>query len=135
MTRILILFAFTATVAFAQKGEKLPFPEIVPKGFAHPDALGDRAHFRKEFENQRTRVLRVHLAADDTSGLYEAPDGLFVCFRECHVRLVDPDGHDQDIHLQDGESRWVWAGMRKLRNLSTHSVEMLFVEFKPAAQS
>jgi hypothetical protein len=35
--------------------------------------------------------------------------------------------------LQDGETRWVWAGMRKLKNLSPHPVEMLFVEFRAPA--
>lgn len=78
--------------------------------------MSERAHFEKQFENDRTRVLRLRLAPDDTSRLYETSDGLFICLRECHVRLLDPAGHDQDIHLQDEESRWVGAGMRRLKN-------------------
>jgi len=134
MTRLFVLFAFVTALGFAQKGDfKLP-PEIVPQELTHPDPLSDRVHFEKRFENTRTRVLRLHLAADDTSKLYEASDGLFICMRECHVRLVDPGGHDQDIHLQDEESRWVGAGMRRVKNLSTRPVEMLFVEFLSGAR-
>ena len=132
MTRPFVLFALAAALAFAQKRDIEARPEVVPQGFTHPDPLSDRAHFEKQFENDRTRVLRLHLAADDTSKLYETGDGLFICMRECQVRLVDPGGHDQDIHLQDEESRWVGAGTRRLKNLSTRPVEMLFVEFLSA---
>jgi hypothetical protein len=134
MTRLLVLFALAAALAFAQKGEIALPPDLVPQEFIHPDPLTDRAHFQKQFENDRTRVLRVHLAADDSSKLYETRDGLFICMRECHVRLLDPTGHDQDIHLQDEESRWVWSGTRRVKNLSTHPVEMLFVEFLSSAR-
>jgi hypothetical protein len=134
MTRLLVLFAFAAALGFAQKGDlKLP-PEIVPQELTHPDPLADHAHFEKRFENDRTRVLRLRLAADEVSRLYETSDGLFICVRECHVRLLDPAGHDQDIHLQDEESRWVWSGTRRVQNLSTHPVEMLFVEFLSSAR-
>lgn len=134
MAQLFVLFAFAAALALAQKGDiKLP-PEVVPQGFIHPDPVSDRAHFEKQFENDRTRVLRLHLAADDTSKLYETRDGLFICIRECHVRLLDPTGHDQDIHLQAEESRWVGAGTRRVKNLSTRPVEMLFVEFLSTAR-
>ena len=112
---------------------KLP-PEFIPPDVTHPDPLNDHAHFEKQFENGRTRVLRLHLAPDDVSKLYETADGLFICMRECHIRLLDPTGHDQDIHLQDEESRWVWSGIRRVKNLSTHPVEMLFVEFLGGAR-
>jgi hypothetical protein len=135
MARLFVLFALAATLAFAQKGDIKARPEVVPQGFTHPDPLSDRAHFEKQFENDRTRVLHLHLAADDSSKLYETGDGLFICMRECHVRLVDPSGHDQDIHLQAEESRWIGAGMLRVKNLSTHPVEMLFVEFLAGAHS
>ncbi len=128
MARILIALACMVSAAFAQKGGKMTFPDIVPPNFDHPDATAD-PHFTKQFQNDRTRVLRVHLAADEISQTYEAPDGLFVCLRECHVRLVYAGGHDQDIHLQDGETRWAYAGVQQLRNLSTRGVDMIFVEF------
>lgn len=134
MTRVLVLFAFAAALGFAQKGGAKVFPDFVPQDITHPDPLSDPAHFEKQFENGQTRVLRLHLAADDASKLYETRDGLFICMRECHIRLLDPTGHDQDIHLQDEESRWVWAGTRRVKNLSTHPVEMLFVEFLSSAR-
>jgi hypothetical protein len=134
MTRIFVLFALAAALAFAQKGDRSLPPDVVPQDLIHPDPLNDRAHFEKRFENGRTLVLRLRLAADETSKLYETGDGLFICFRECHLRLLDSSGHDQDIHLQDEESRWVWSGMRRVKNLSTHPLEMLFVEFLNGAR-
>lgn len=133
MVRMFVLALCAAAAAYAQKGGfKMP-PEVVPPGFMHPDALSDSAHFQKQFENERTRVLRAHLAPDETSKTFESPGALFVCFKECHVRLVEASGHDQDIHLQDRETRWVWMGTRSLKNLSTHPVDMLIVEFKGEA--
>jgi hypothetical protein len=56
---------------------------------------------------------------------------LFVCLRECHLRLTDPDGRIQDVHLEARQTRWVGAGARREKNLSTKPLEMLFIEWKP----
>ena len=121
------LLALAAALLFAQR--EISLPEITPKNFTFRDVLAvDPIHYRKELENDRVRVLRLNLKADESVPVHEALDGLFVCLRECHLRLTDPHGYVQDIHLEDGKSRWIGGGTRSEKNLSTHAVEMLFIE-------
>ena len=97
--------------------------------FTHRDVLAvDPIHYRKDLENEQVRVLHLNLRADESVPLHESNDGLFVCLKECHLRLADPGGHIQDIHLGNGQSRWIGAGTRTEKNLSTQPVEMLFIE-------
>ena len=60
------------------------------------------------------------------------PLGLLVCVTECHIRFTRPDGRVQDIHLQAGETRWVWEDTRSAKNLSPMPMEMLYIEMKTA---
>jgi len=123
-----LLAALAASVLFAQRA--LP-PEVVPKNFTFRDVLSvDRVHYREEYENDKVRVLRLNLKGDESVPVHKALDGLFVCLRECHLRLTDPHGYIQDIHLEDGRTRWIGGGTWSEKNLSTHAVEMVFVETK-----
>jgi hypothetical protein len=126
--RLLVMLTVLAASALLAQKDKMP-PEIAPKDFTFRDVLSiDPAHYRKEMENDQIRVLRLNLKGDESVPVHEAPDGLFVCLRECHLRLTDPRGYVQDVHLEDGHTRWIGGGTRSERNLSTHSVEMLFIE-------
>jgi hypothetical protein len=127
MRRFPLLIALTAAVLSAQK--EISRPEIAPTNFTFRDILTvDPVHCHKDFENERIRVLRLNLKGDESVPVHEAFDGLFICLRECHLRLTDPHGYIQDIHLEDGKTRWIGAGSRSAKNLSTHPVEMLFIE-------
>ena len=122
-----ILLAALSPAHLAQK-DRLP-PEIAPKNFTFRDILAlAPTHYRKDFENDQIRVLHLNLQANESVPVHEALDGLFVCLRECHLRLIDPRGYIQDIHLEDGKTRWIGAGTRSEKNLSTHPVDMLFIE-------
>jgi hypothetical protein len=131
MRRFPLLIAFSAAALLAQRGDRRLPPDIVPPGLIFRDALDiDPAHYRKELENEQTRVLRLRLKSDEAVPMHDANDGLFVCMNECHIRLADPNGHLQDMHLERGQTRWVWGGTRTEKNLSTQPVEMLFIETK-----
>src|SRR5579863_6005982 len=126
---MMLLPLLIATAAAVLSAQEYGPPEIVPKNFTFRDVLAaDPVHYRKELENPQVRVLRLNLKGDESVPLHEALDGLFVCLRECHLRLTDPRGYIQDVHLEDGKTRWIGAGTRSEKNLSTHSVEMVFVE-------
>jgi hypothetical protein len=132
MKTVSLLLVLSAPAFFAQlrpgQTEKLP-PEIAPPGFTFRDILTvDRIHYRKDLQNDQLRVLHLNLKGDESVPLHDANDGLFVCLKECHLRLADPGGHIQDIHLGNGQSRWIGAGTRTEKNLSTQPVEMLFIE-------
>jgi hypothetical protein len=124
MKTIPLLLTFSAAVLC----QEFP-PEIAPPNFTHRDVLTvDRIHYRKDFENEHMRVLHLNLKADESVPFHEGNDGLFVCFKECHLRLASPSGQVQDVHLENGQSRWIGAGTRTEKNLSSHPVEMLFIE-------
>ncbi len=126
MNTLPLLLALSAAVTSAQN--EFP-PEIALPNFTHPDVLAvDRIHYREDFKNDQIRVLHLNLKGDESVPVHEANDGLFVCLKECHLRLDDLRGHFQDIHLENGQSRWIGAGIRTEQNLISQPVEMLFIE-------
>ena len=121
-------------LAYGQKGDR---PEIIPPEVLNDkDALAaDPKHYKLELENERMRVLRLTLKADEVVPVHDDRDALFVCIavgsdKACHIRLTQPGGRSQDIHMQAGESRWIYADTRSEKNLSTQPLELLVIEPK-----
>jgi len=112
-------------------------PDIVPPEVLRgKDALAaDPKHYKIELENEHVRVLRLTLKGDETVPVHDDQDALFVCIavssdRACHLRLTRPGGRSQDIHMQAGESRWIYADTRSEKNLSNQPLELLVIETK-----
>jgi hypothetical protein len=42
------------------------------------------------------------------------------------------DGRIQDVHMESGETRWLYGDAHSARNLNTNPMEMLFIEVKAA---
>jgi hypothetical protein len=128
MSRLLLAFS-VVLLAYAQKGDR---PEIIPPEVLRgKDALAaDPKHYKLEFENEHMRVLRLTLKADEAVPVHDDRDALFVCIKECHIRLTRPGGRGQDIHLQAGESRWIYGDTRSEKNLSSQPLELLVIETK-----
>ena len=127
MWRLAIL---AALLAYGQKvGDR---PEIVPpEVLKSRDALAaDPKHYKLSFDNDHMRVLRLSLKADEAVPVHDDKDALFVCLNECHIRLARPAGGSQDIHMQAGESRWIYGDTRSEKNLSNQLLEMLVIEPK-----
>jgi hypothetical protein len=81
------------------------------------------------------RVLRLTLKPGETVPVHDDKDALFVCLaaglsKECSIRLTRPGGSPQDIHLQAGQSRWIYADTRSEKNLGTKPLEILVIETK-----
>jgi hypothetical protein len=124
-------------ILFAQARSREFPPDIVPpEVLKGKDALAaDPKHYRLELENDRMRVLRLTLKADEVVPVHDDLDALFVCIavgsdKACHIRLARPGGRSQDIHMQAGESRWIYADTRSEKNLSSQPLEMLVIEPK-----
>ena len=99
------------------------------------DALGvDSKHFHFQFENRQIRVLRLTLRGNEFVPMHSSPDALLVCVNGCHIRLNRPDKRIHDIHMDEGETRWVRSCLRSEKNLSDKPVEIVIVEFKEPAQ-
>lgn len=132
----LLLLAVLAVGAYGQQ----PFqpkafpPDIVPPdAFARRDPLKmDAQHYRLDYENQHVRAIRLTLKADEAVPMHDDVDALAVCIQECHLRFTAPDGHVQDVHMESGETRWLYGDRHSARNLNTNPMEMLFIEVKAA---
>jgi hypothetical protein len=62
--------------------------------------------------------------------MQDAKDALAVCLHECHIRFAYPNGRSEDVHMEDGTTRWIFGATRSEKNLGTRPVEMLFIEMK-----
>jgi hypothetical protein len=91
----------------------------------------DPRHYRLEFENEKARTLRITLGPDESVPMHDAAAATLVCLTECHLRFTPPSGRVQDIHMEAGQTRWIWDDVRSEKNLSTHKLEMLLIEVKP----
>ena len=131
MSALLLILVLLAQGRTRDSREFFP-PDIVPPEVVKgKDALAaDPKHYNLELENERMRVLRLTLKAGEMAPVHDDRDALFVCLKECHLRLTRPGGASQDIHLQGGESRWIYGDTRSEKNLGTQPLEMLVIEPK-----
>jgi hypothetical protein len=133
----LLVFAVLALGAYGQQqfqpGLHFP-PDIVPpEVFARRDPLKiDAQHYRLDFENEHVRAMRLTLKADEAVPMHDDVDALAVCIQECHLRFTTPDGHIQDVHMESGETRWLYGDRHFARHLNTNPMEMVFIEVKSA---
>jgi len=107
-------------------------PEILPPGFLsdRDPVLIDPEHFKVDFQNEQVRVVHLSMKGTERTRMHEEPAILAVCIKECNVRLSRPDGKSQDLHMQAGDTRWVWEDTRSENNLSKEPLEMLLIQMK-----
>jgi hypothetical protein len=109
-----------------------PFPpetisqEELPRDIVRVGA----GHARVDFENDRTRVLRLRLGAGEAIPSHDDRAGVLVCVGGCRIRFMMPDGTREDVELRAGETRWMPEGRRVVRNLAASQAEMLYIEMK-----
>lgn len=133
MSRLVLMICSLVSILLAQRSRELFPPDIVPpEVLKGRDALtADPKHYKLELENDRMRVLRLKLKADEAVPVHDDREALLVCVvKDCHVRLARPGGRSQDMHMQAGESRWIYADTRSEKNLSSEPLEMLVIEPK-----
>ncbi|HLY15632.1 MAG TPA: hypothetical protein VKR61_00340 [Bryobacteraceae bacterium] len=126
-----LLFALLVSSVFGQ--QRFP-PDIVsPEVLARRDPLkADPRHYSLDFENERVRVIRLTLKADEAVPMHDDVDAMAVCIQDCHLRFTEPGGRLQDVHMASGETRWLWGDTHSARNLNTQPMEMIFIEMKAA---
>ena len=133
----LLLFGLLALGAYGQQGfqREMQFPPdiVSPEVLARRDPLKlDPKHYRLDFENEHVRALRLTLNADEAVPMHDDVDALAVCIRECHLRFTRIDGRIQDVHMESGETRWLYGEAHSAKNLNSNPMEMLFIEVKAA---
>lgn len=55
------------------------------------------------------RAIRLTLKADKAVPMHDDVDALAVCILACHPRFTEPGGRIQDVHMERGETRWLWG--------------------------
>jgi len=106
-------------------------PEIIsPEELPRDIVRVAPTHVRVDFENDRTRVLRLTLAAGEAIPTHDDRAGVLVCLTSCHIRFTMPDGAAQDLELNSGETRWLPEARRTVRSTAALPFEMLYIETK-----
>jgi hypothetical protein len=109
---------------------------LIVRSRSEQDALRvDPAHYRLEFENQSTRVLRLKVDPHEEDLMHYSADALVVCLSGCDLNIRQADGQTVTIHLKAGETRWTQGGRRAEGNIGNQPVEMLFIEHVIRADS
>jgi hypothetical protein len=132
INRFLFLVGLLVGGAFAQEPKRRFPPDIAPPEVTQwRDPLRiSPEHYKLESSNEHVRVLRLALKGDQVVPMHDDRDSLLVCFTECHLHLLSPDGRIQDIHLEAGKTQWVFGGARSETNLSAEPLEMIVIEMK-----
>jgi hypothetical protein len=133
----LLLLAIGALPLAAQLERRMLYPaRIFPPEIISQDQLPRdivrvaSTHVRVDFENDRTRVLRLTLGAGEAIPAHDDRAGVLVCIAGCRIRLTTSDGKTQDVELKAGETRWRPDARRVTRNIAAGPVEMLYIETK-----
>jgi hypothetical protein len=107
----LLLFAIGALPLAAQVDSRgFPVrnfpPDLVSQDVVIRDIvrLGS-SHVRVDFENDRTRVLRLTLGPGEAIPVHDDRAGVLVCVAGCRIRFTRPDGSSWDVELKAGEIR------------------------------
>jgi hypothetical protein len=132
----LLLFAIGALPQAAQPDRRtfpprnFP-PDFVPQNVINRDILRlGSSHVSVDFENDRTRVLRLTLAAGESIPIHDDRAGVLVCVAGCRIRFIRPDGQSQDIELKPGETRWMPDARHATHNIAGAPLELLYIETK-----
>jgi quercetin dioxygenase-like cupin family protein len=106
-------------------------PDIVSQDVVTRDIvrLGS-SHVSVDFENDRTRVLRLTPGPGEAIPVHDDRAGVLVCVAGCRIRFTRPDGNSQDVELKAGEIRWMPDARHATRNIADGPVEMLYIETK-----
>ena len=91
------------------------------------------SHVSVDFENDRTRVLRLTLAAGESIPIHDDRAGVLVCVAGCRIRFTRPDGQSQDIELKAGETRWMPDARHATQNIADAPLEILYIETQAPA--
>ena len=136
-TSLCLLLLAIGSLPLAAQFERREFPgRNMPPEIISPEELPRdivrvaSTHVRVDFENGRTRVLRLTLGAGESIPLHDDRAGVLVCIAGCRIRFTMPDSKTQDVELKAGETRWLPDARRVTRNLADAPVEMLYIESK-----
>ena len=133
MARWMALVPLFALAAAAQDRSRT-LPVFPPDMIVHDSPVRDLAkldtkHAKVDFENERTRVLRITLAAGESTIMHDSRDGTLVCPAACAVTVTNPAGYTLEIKLAAGGTQWMPAARHRI-TAGAAAVEILYIEVK-----
>ncbi len=91
----------------------------------------DSKHYKVEVENDQVRVLRLTLAAHQSTPMIEDPHNTVAIFlTDQEIRLTDPKGTIDTVKHRAGEAVWQAPNTEKIENLGDTPLEIVLVELR-----
>lgn len=81
-------------------------------------------------ENDRIRVLDIHMPSGGRSPMHSHPDYLVYSLSDATVRFTSPEGKTQDVALKNGQALWRDAESHAVENIGKTEAHVLNIELK-----
>jgi hypothetical protein len=86
------------------------------------------------FENDRVRVLELHMKPDEREAMHSHPPHVVYVLTDFTMRNVLPDGTSSQAARKAGEVFWRDATTHTAQNVGTTEARAIAVELKPCAR-
>ena len=103
---------------------------VVSTGKAQDPVKVDPKHHKVEFENDRVRVLRMHLGPKESSPMHEHPVNAAVWLTDARNKVTLADGKTEERPHKAGSVGYRAAEKHTVENLTDKDFEMIIVELK-----
>jgi len=91
----------------------------------------DAAHHTVELDNDQVRVVRVRLAAHESTPMIEHPrNAVLIFLTDQETKTTDATGKVETSKHKAGEAVWALPGTMKMENAGNAPLEMVVVEVK-----
>ncbi len=90
----------------------------------------DPAHHSVVFENDRVRVLRITLKANDKTMQHDHPNGVAIYLTDVKAKFILGEGRSREGGGNRGDVTWTAAESHIVQNTSGKPVDIVLVELK-----
>ena len=90
----------------------------------------DPSRHKIELENDKVRVLRIKIKAEDTTKQHEHPNGVAIFLTDVKTKFTRGDGATREGANKRGEAIWAAAEKHTVNNVADRPAEIILVELK-----
>jgi len=89
----------------------------------------DPKHFKVEYQDVKTRVVREILPPGETAPMHSHPERITVAIRGAKLRMTDLNGKTEIVDVKSGEATHVDPQTHTVTNIGTTTFEEVSTEF------
>jgi len=89
----------------------------------------DPKHFKVEYQDGKTRVVREILGPGETAPMHSHPERVTVAIRGAKLRMTDADGKTEVVDVKTGEATHLEEQTHTVTNIGTTTFEEVSTEF------